>query len=97
MKLLKKNARVSTTDSLGHGMDAVIVVGLFLAAGFGLDRLFDTQPVFMIALTIIGAIGLFMTFRYRYEARMEELETARLARRADAQAGPDSVRTNGAA
>ncbi len=95
MKLLKKNTRVSTTDSLGHGMDAVIVVGLFLAAGFGLDRLFDTQPVFMIALTIIGAIGLFMMFRYRYEARMQELEAERLARRADAQAGSGRARTNG--
>jgi F0F1-type ATP synthase assembly protein I len=75
-------------------MDAVIVIGLFFAAGFGLDRLLGTQPVFMIALTILGSIGLFMTFRYRYEARMQELEAERLARRADAQAGPDPVRTN---
>jgi ATP synthase protein I len=81
MKLLKKNTRVSTTDSLGHGMDAVIVIGLFLAAGFGLDRLFGTMPVFMIVMTLIGAVGLFATFWYRYEARMQELEAERSAGR----------------
>lgn len=96
MKLLKKNSRVNTTDSLGHGMDAVIVIGLFFAAGFGLDRLLGTQPVFMIAFTILGAVGLFMTFRYRYEARMQELEAERIGRRAGG-ADPDSTRTNEAA
>lgn len=80
MRLLRKNVRVSTTDSLGHGMDAVIVVVLFLGAGFGLDRLFGTTPVFMIALTLLGSVGLFVTFRYRYEARMRELESERANR-----------------
>ena len=77
MKLLRKDVRVSTTDSLGHGMDAVIILILFLAAGFGLDRLFDTAPVFMIVMTLLGAIGLFATFKYRYEARMQEHEERR--------------------
>ena len=77
MKLLRKDVRVSTTDSLGHGMDAVIILILFFGAGFGLDRLFDTAPVFMIVMTLLGAVGLFATFKYRYDARMDELESQR--------------------
>jgi len=83
MKLLRTNTRVNTTDSLGHGMDATFMVVLFFGAGFGLDRLFGTTPIFMIVLTLLGAVGVFATFWYRYEARMQELE----ARRAGA-AGP---------
>ena len=77
MKLLRKDVRVSTTDSLGHGMDAVIMLIIFFGAGFGLDRLFGTAPVFMIVMTLLGAIGLFATFKYRYEARMQEHEQRR--------------------
>ncbi|MDX2379155.1 MAG: AtpZ/AtpI family protein [Acidimicrobiia bacterium] len=88
MKLLKKNTRVSTTDSLGHGMDAVIVIGLFLAGGYGLDRLFGTTPLFMIIMTIVGAVGLFTSFRYRYEARMQEHEAQRAARIEAARPSP---------
>jgi F0F1-type ATP synthase assembly protein I len=62
------------------------VIALFLAAGFGLDRLFGTMPVFMIALTLVGAVGLFIKFKYAYEARMLELEAEREARAARARA-----------
>jgi F0F1-type ATP synthase assembly protein I len=77
MKLLRKDVRVSTTDSLGHGMDAVIMLIIFFGVGFGLDRLFGTTPVFMIVMTLLGAVGLFATFKYRYEARMQEHEAQR--------------------
>lgn len=79
MKLLPINTqkRVNTEDSLGHGMDAVIMLALFLLAGFGLDRLFGTMPVFMIAMTVLGSVGLFLKFKYRYSARMDELEAQR--------------------
>ena len=53
MKLLPrppKNVRVYSDDSLGHGMDAVIMLAIFLGAGFGLDRLFGTTPIFMIVM-----------------------------------------------
>jgi Putative F0F1-ATPase subunit Ca2+/Mg2+ transporter len=82
MKLLKTNTRVSTTDPLGHGMDAAFMIVLFFGAGFGLDRLFGTTPIFMIVLTVLGAVGLFATFWYRYEARMQELEAERAGARA---------------
>jgi len=79
MKLLPINTqkRVNTEDSLGHGMDAVIMLVLFLLAGFGLDRLFGTTPLFMIVMTVIGSVGLFLKFKYRYEARMDELDEQR--------------------
>ncbi len=67
-----KNVRVDTQDSLGHGMDAVIMLALFLAMGYGLDRLFGTQPVFMIVMTVLGAVGLFTRFYYQYSAKMDE-------------------------
>ena len=75
MKLLPrppKNVRVNTQDTLGHGMDAVIMLVLFLGVGYGLDRLFDTQPVFMIVMTLFGAVGLFTRFYYQYAAKMDQ-------------------------
>ena len=80
MKLLPTNTRVNREDSLGQGMDAVIMLVLFFAAGWGLDRLFGTTPVFMIALTLVGAVGLFAKFWYRYSARMEQLQHERRAK-----------------
>lgn len=94
MKLLPrppKNVRVSTDDSLGHGMDAVITLVIFLGVGFGLDRLFDTMPVFMIVMTVIGAVGLFARFYYQYEAKMDEHDQRRLAK----LAGPARSDSNG--
>lgn len=80
MKLLPKQTRVDTQDSLGHGMDAAIMLVLFLAAGYGLDRWFGTMPVFMVALSLLGAVGVFLKFKYRYDERMNELENERLRR-----------------
>lgn len=82
MKLLPKNTRVNREDSLGHGMDAVIMLTLFFLAGWGLDSLLGTTPVFMITLTVVGAVGLFAKFFYRYKARMEDLERQRRERSA---------------
>ena len=81
MKLIPINTqkRVNTQDSLGHGMDAVIMLALFMLAGFGLDRLFGTTPLFMIVMVVVGADGLFLKFKYRYEARMDELDEQRRA------------------
>lgn len=83
MKLLPrspKDVRVNTEDSLGHGMDAVIMLVLFLGAGYGLDQLFGTLPVFMIVMTVIGAVGLFARFYYKYEQRMNEHDEQRMAK-----------------
>ena len=83
MKLLPrppKNVRVNAEDSLGHGMDAVIMMAIFLGVGYGLDRLFNTVPLFMIVMSVLGAVGLFARFYYRYEAKMDEHEERRRAK-----------------
>ena len=53
---------------------------LFLGLGYGLDRLFGTVPVVMIALTVLGSIGLFARFYYSYANKMEEHDAERLAK-----------------
>ena len=82
MKLLPtppKDVRAKSDDALGHGMDAVITLMLFFGAGFGIDRLAGTTPLFMIVLRIVGAVGIFARFYYSYEQRMQDLEAERAA------------------
>jgi hypothetical protein len=79
---LKKTTRVDTQDAMGHGMDAVFMLVLFLGAGYGLDQVFGTMPLFMIAMTVLGSVGLFLKFKYRYNDRMDELEAQRLGKHA---------------
>jgi len=95
MKFLPINTtkRVNTGDSLGHGMDAVIMLAIFLLAGYGLDRLFGTIPIFMIVMTLIGSVGLFYKFKYNYDARMDELESKRRGPAATAALEAEGERT----
>jgi F0F1-type ATP synthase assembly protein I len=86
MKLLPKQPRVKTADpngdSLGLGIEAAVILALFFFAGFGLDRLFSTTPVFMIVMVVIGSVGLFAKYKYSYDAKMDEHEAQRVAREA---------------
>lgn len=69
-------------DPLNQGLESVVVIVLFLLAGFGIDRWLDTTPVFVLVMFALAAIGLFTKFKYRYEARMAEHEAERSARAA---------------
>ena len=82
MKLLPKNTQVNTSEPLGHGFDAAFVVVLFFGLGFLLDRMLGTTPLFMIVMTILGAVGVFVRFWYRYDARMAQHEAERAAKSA---------------
>jgi hypothetical protein len=88
-----KDVRATSKDSLGHGMDAVIMLAIFLGLGFGLDSLFGTTPLFMIILTVIGSVGLFARFYYSYEARMDEHDAERLAKLAGASTTSSTLKT----
>lgn len=83
MKLLPKQTRVDTQDSLGLGIEAGVIMVLFLGFGYVLDRVFSTTPVLMIVFTVLGAVGLFAKWKYRYDDRMNELEAERRAGAAD--------------
>jgi hypothetical protein len=89
MKLFPTNLRVNRTDdSFGRGMDAALTVLLFFGIGFVLDRWLGTAPWFMIGMTVLAAVGFFASLKYRYEARMEQLEAERAARSAQSRARP---------
>lgn len=80
MKLLRQNLRAPRPDdSLGRGMDAALTVALFFGVGFGLDAWLGTRPILIIALTLFAALGTFLSLKYRYDARMAELEAERAA------------------
>jgi F0F1-type ATP synthase assembly protein I len=87
MKLSPPNLRApkaspQSDDALGRGMDAALTVALFFGIGFGLDHWLGTTPWFMIGLTLLAGVGFFLSFKYRYDARMTELEELRRARAA---------------
>jgi ATP synthase protein I len=84
MKLLPKQTRVDTQDGLGLGIEAAVIMALFFGVGAGLDWLFGTRPLFMIVFAVLGAVGLFAKWKYRYDDRMNELEAERSAKTAKA-------------
>ncbi len=94
MKLLPKQTRVATDDALGMAIEVMVILVLFLAIGWGLDRWLGTLPVFMIVFTVLGAVGLFAKHKYRYDEKMTALEEQRrtgTTRTPTAGAGQDTT------
>ncbi|HUS42539.1 MAG TPA: AtpZ/AtpI family protein [Ilumatobacteraceae bacterium] len=83
MKLLPKQTRVDTQDGLGLGIEAAVIMALFFGVGSGFDWLFGTTPIFMIVFAVLGAVGLFAKWKYRYDDRMDELEAERATKTSD--------------
>ena len=63
-------------------MDIALTVGVFFLIGFGLDSWLGTTPIFSIALTLLAAIGFFVSMKFRYDEKMNALETERAERAA---------------
>jgi len=84
MKLLPRitptTKKVDTREPLGHGFDAAIVIMIFFGLGWGIDAIVGTRPLFMILMTLFGAVGVFLRFWYQYDARMSVLEEQRRAK-----------------
>jgi hypothetical protein len=72
--------RVEPDDSVVQGMEAVFALVLFLGLGVLIDRWLDTTPVFTIGMMLLGAVGVFLRFKYAYIARMDRLEADRRGR-----------------
>jgi F0F1-type ATP synthase assembly protein I len=72
--------RVTTSDTLGQGIDNALAIALLFGIGFGLDRWLGTAPWLMIVLTLLGGVGVFAKMKYRYDAQMAEHEAKRRER-----------------
>jgi hypothetical protein len=66
-----------TDDTLGQGMDAALVIAAFFGIGFGLDRWLGTAPWLLITSTMLAAVGVFVSWKARYSARMDALQAQR--------------------
>ena len=93
MKLLPSPSYARRTmradDSLGRGMEAALTLLVFFGIGFALDRWLGTTPVFMIVFSLLAAVGMFGSWKYRYTAQMEALEADATS---DAGQRPERVR-----
>jgi ATP synthase protein I len=81
---------VRSDDNLGRGMEFALVTLLFLGAGYGLDRLFGTKPVFMIVLVLLALVGLFARMWFDYGQKMARHEADRAAHRTSPTSGSSS-------
>jgi ATP synthase protein I len=68
-------------DGVGRGIEMAALVLLFFGIGYGLDRWFDTKPVFMIIFVVLAIVGQFASLYYGYNERMKALEERREAMR----------------
>jgi len=66
-------------QTLGRGMDFALVMLVFLGLGYALDRIFDTRPLFMIALVVFSVVGQFLKMYFEYSASMQHHEAERVA------------------
>ena len=80
MKLVPKKP-VNPNDNLGRGIDMALVTLVFLGAGYVLDRVLGTRPVFTIVLVMLALVGQFVRMWYEYEATMKSHEAQRQQKR----------------
>jgi F0F1-type ATP synthase assembly protein I len=91
MKLLFTKARNTRAsggdDTLGRGMESALMIAVFLGLGYLVDSWLGTRPLFMIALVLFGAVGVFVRMKYSYDAAMavHEEERRESGRRAEAR------------
>ncbi len=77
-------------DSLSRAFEFAATPALFSGVGYFIDRIFDTQPFFMIILLIWASVSQVLLWWYRYDAQMTKIE-ADLVDKRDAGLGGDRV------
>ncbi len=75
--LLRPNLKIDNKDSLGRGMELVFTFLVFAGIGLLLDLTFDTLPILTIVFTLLGAVGLFVRAKYKYDIEMARHERER--------------------
>lgn len=61
-------------DALGQAVTFVLIPVLFGLFGRWLDRQLSIEPIATLLFVVVGFVGVFVSFYYRYQARMAELE-----------------------
>jgi F0F1-type ATP synthase assembly protein I len=69
-------------DTLNRSFEFVVVALLFLGLGWLVDQWLGTNPIFLIAFVLVGFVGQFARFWYRYDAEMKVHEAELAAKRA---------------
>ena len=75
----RDDRRIGADDNLGRGMEAAIMLAIFLGLGWLIDSWLGTRPGFMIGLTVFAAVGIFVRMKYAFDATFEALEQERRA------------------
>jgi F0F1-type ATP synthase assembly protein I len=69
-------------NTLNRSFEFVVVALLFLGLGWLVDKWLGTNPVFLITFVLVGFVGQFARFWYRYDAEMKVHEAEFAAKRA---------------
>jgi F0F1-type ATP synthase assembly protein I len=64
-------------DTFGIGIEAGVMLMIFSALGWFVDRWLATTPWFTIGLFLLGAVGLFYRFKAEYTNRIDDLARQR--------------------
>jgi F0F1-type ATP synthase assembly protein I len=62
-------------DTLNKGFELIVAMALLGAAGYGLDRLFGSDPVLFVAFMVLAFIGQTARLWYAYDAAMKRHES----------------------
>lgn len=92
MKLIPTKTRVNNEDALGVAIEFTMITAVFFGAGWLVDNWLGTVPIFMIVFSVLAGVGLFTKSKYRYDAKMEQLDEARRAGRG--APAPDTAPTS---
>jgi len=77
LKLLPKPKPVSLDSGVSQGIEMAVGLVVFFLMGWGLDALFGTVPLFMIAFTVFAMVGQFVKMYFIYSRDMRHLEDQR--------------------
>ena len=64
-------------NGLAQAFEMAVIPVLFGLAGYALDRIVGTRPVFTIALGVLGLVGVFVRAYYWYMAAAEKADAGK--------------------